>query len=247
MPRRVAALVSLLIVACGATASPETASAPAPTSEVAPEAGAAYLCGGFVLTPDLAGARDVGGLSSPSGALACGKVLRGPRLSSLGSAGCAELASRGIRTIVDLREASEREALPDASCAQAARTVLAPLPIPYSLSAADYVADLETDDSLRLVFQTLAAPETYPVYVHCTYGRDRTGVVVAVLLRLLGVSREDVMAEYQRTATAGLSTSPSSLAAVLDRIEATGGAEARLARLGLDPAAIARIRAVMQR
>ena len=210
---RVASLAWLLLVACGSPSSP-----PPPTSAdhpaAAPDAGAA-TCGGSAFTPDLAGARDLGGLSSAAGPLACGRVLRGPRLTDLTATTCAEFTSRGIRTVIDLRAPSEREALPDAACTREATTVLAPLPIPYGLSPADYLADLDTDDSLRAVFQTLARAESYPVYIHCTYGRDRTGVVIAVLLRLLGVRREDVMAEYQRTAAAGLTTAPASLTACL--------------------------------
>ena len=35
-----------------------------------------------------------------------------------------------------------------------------------------------------------------PVLVHCAAGKDRTGVGVALVLRLLGVSRDDVIADY---------------------------------------------------
>jgi len=39
-----------------------------------------------------------------------------------------------------------------------------------------------------------------PLYVHCLSGRDRTGVVIAALLRIIGVKEEDIIEEY------GLST-----------------------------------------
>lgn len=35
--------------------------------------------------------------------------------------------------------------------------------------------------------------------IHCAAGKDRTGISVALLLRLVGVSREDVLADYQLT------------------------------------------------
>ena len=35
--------------------------------------------------------------------------------------------------------------------------------------------------------------------VHCTAGKDRTGIVVAALLRAVGVTRADVLADYLRT------------------------------------------------
>ncbi len=35
--------------------------------------------------------------------------------------------------------------------------------------------------------------------IHCAAGKDRTGISVALLLRLVGVSREDILADYQLT------------------------------------------------
>jgi protein-tyrosine phosphatase len=50
---------------------------------------------------------------------------------------------------------------------------------------------------LREVLSTLAEPGTpWPVYLHCTSGRDRTGVVVAAALLLLEVPRRIVIEEY---------------------------------------------------
>jgi len=37
------------------------------------------------------------------------------------------------------------------------------------------------------------------VYVHCAAGKDRTGTFAAIVLMLLGVSKDDVMEEYLRT------------------------------------------------
>ncbi|HEY1970792.1 MAG TPA: tyrosine-protein phosphatase, partial [Pseudonocardia sp.] len=38
-----------------------------------------------------------------------------------------------------------------------------------------------------------------PALVHCTAGKDRTGVVVAVLLRAVGVSRAELLRDYRAT------------------------------------------------
>jgi hypothetical protein len=38
-----------------------------------------------------------------------------------------------------------------------------------------------------------------PVLVHCTAGKDRTGIVIAALLRAVGVTRADVLTDYLRT------------------------------------------------
>jgi protein-tyrosine phosphatase len=53
--------------------------------------------------------------------------------------------------------------------------------------------------SLKEVFTDLAKPENYPVYVHCTYGTDRTGIVIMLLQGILGMSSYDMMREYHMT------------------------------------------------
>lgn len=45
---------------------------------------------------------------------------------------------------------------------------------------------------LPISAMTESSPENYPVYLHCTYGLDRTGTVCY----LLGVSEQDVMRDY---------------------------------------------------
>lgn len=46
------------------------------------------------------------------------------------------------------------------------------------------------------VFRVLANPHSYPVIVHCTQGKDRTGLVTLLVLLLLGVDTEAIKADY---------------------------------------------------
>ena len=47
----------------------------------------------------------------------------------------------------------------------------------------------------RAMFRAICEGET-PLLFHCTAGKDRTGVAAALILTMLGVSRDDVMADY---------------------------------------------------
>lgn len=195
-----------------------------------------------IITCDVVNARDLGGMPlAPSGSVACGQVFRGPPLTQLSPSACAEAARLGIRTIIDLRVPGERSAVPDDPCV-AANIVLAPLPVPYMVSAENYIADFDTKESIARVFRTLADPAAYPVYFHCTWGRDRTGVVAAAIFLALGASPADIMAEYTLSkATVG--AYPASLQALMDEIARRGGIQAALRASGVTDADLTALRA----
>ena len=49
---------------------------------------------------------------------------------------------------------------------------------------------------LRSIVGTLESGIEYPLYVHCLSGRDRTGVVIACFLRIIGIKEEYILEEY---------------------------------------------------
>ena len=68
-----------------------------------------------------------------------------------------------------------------------------------------YAAYLERGASqLREALRALSRTETYPAVVHCTAGKDRTGVVCALVMNVLGVDDETIVEDY---ALSNLSTS----------------------------------------
>ena len=209
--------------------------APAPVTS--PSADGGCLDAPRVFANVVENARDLGG--SPG--VRCGQLFRGAVPSA--QPVCASFANAGVKTVIDLRVPSERQGDPDAACLSTqASMVLAPMPIPYNVSPSDYLADLDSP-AVRTVFAQLGDASAYPLFFHCTYGRDRSGVVAALILSSLGVSREDILRDYQRTTEDGLRTTPASLEAVLDEVDRRGGIEAHLTAIGVTPAELATLRA----
>ena len=58
-------------------------------------------------------------------------------------------------------------------------------------------ASLVGKSQIKAVFDVLAEVDYYPVYLHCSYGANRTGVVCYVLEALLGMSEEDCYREWE--------------------------------------------------
>lgn len=197
--------------------------------------------GTSVLTGHVTNARDLGGLPIVGGgSLACGAIYRGGPMKYLSPAGCESVELLELGTVIDLRIATEAAGTPTSDCVAAER-VAAPLPIPYDVSPDAYLRDLNETSSIATIFRTFGDPSAYPIYFHCTFGRDRTGVVGALVLLTLGVSREDVMADYLLSQSS-VGAYPDSLRAVLDEIEARGGPVQVLLEAGVTAEEIATLR-----
>lgn len=62
-----------------------------------------------------------------------------------------------------------------------------------------YAAVLESAAPLLVEVVRIVADAEGPVLIHCAAGKDRTGISVALLMRLVGVERDVVMADYVHT------------------------------------------------
>ena len=121
-----------------------------------------------------------------------------------------------IETIIDLRHPDElqdndtRGPLVDLvptrhmfSIINPEKTLLenrAELDILYGIgqSGPRYFAMLETSEPLwKQIIQTLINPDSYPILAHCTAGKDRTGIIAALILDLAGVDQNTISIDYE--------------------------------------------------
>ena len=174
---------------------------------------------------DLEGAhnvRDLGGLRAGSGRTRDGVLLRSDALDQLSAADVERLVGDvGLAHVVDLRSATERiergrgplgatpvrytevEVIgPDdlARRAEARAAAFAAGDPPAQVIADGYVELLDLGASaFAAAFGAIAAPGGTPALVHCAIGKDRTGVLTALLLDAAGVARDEIVADYART------------------------------------------------
>ena len=155
------------------------------------------VCGTFNL-------RDVGGYPTRVGGRVVWRTLfRSDSLHGLHSQSAAELARLGLRTIVDLRADIEVKQRPSAVAGVPARIVRAPVvrdptvlpPLADLASEYRYMID-ECGDSIGAAIRELCSPGALPALVHCAAGQDRTGIVIALVLDVLGVPDELIAADY---------------------------------------------------
>lgn len=165
--------------------------------------------------PDLANLRDVGGLATYDGRTTRpGRLLRSATPFFLDAQQASVVVRElGLRLRIDLRSRGEIANATSAALAETEREVLlAPLRSggpealpdlddPAAAMIAHYLRFLDyAKPSFAAIVAALTGPAQLPALVHCTMGKDRTGVVVAVLLSAVGVRDEDIVADYALTA-----------------------------------------------
>jgi protein-tyrosine phosphatase len=159
-------------------------------------------------------ARDLGGYPTADGRQTrWGAVVRSASLADLTEAGRAALADYGVRAIVDLRLPDElaREPNPfaepgDHSIAYTNVSIIDPgagFPPDTVTLAENYLWSLDRFRALMAAALTAVAdaPEG-GVLIHCAAGKDRTGLISALLLALVDVPAETIAADYALTAEA---------------------------------------------
>ncbi len=156
----------------------------------------------FIQIPGVYNTRDIGGYTTDSGkTLKQGMIIRGTEMDGMVEASYF-LSAKDVEMVqdqfsfvydMDLRHPSEVSEIKGSHLGA---------DVGYKCYGAPMYLNVFNDSYKQVVkniFSDLAKEENYPMYMHCTYGADRTGTFVYLLQGLLGMSEQDMVREYQMT------------------------------------------------
>ena len=160
--------------------------------------------------------RDLGGYPTTDGGMTrWGQLFRSDTLHELTEADLEVLREVGLASVIDLRTATElgrsgRGLLGEETVAYLHASVLqeeggesVAIPAPSDDDPAErYLWYLEVGrGALRDALGMVADPRNRPLVFHCAAGKDRTGVLAALILDILGVEHSVIVDDYAITAT----------------------------------------------
>lgn len=155
----------------------------------------------YVRTMDISGVqnmRDLGGLTTTDGkTIKYGIIYRSAHFDAITEKGKEQIKRLGVKTDIDLRGESSTVS-----------------PLGDNVQRLNYNAPYYVDETNGGVqcglngaesyvnefvkeFKACADPNNYPIGFHCSLGRDRTGTLAAMLYAVSGVSRYDIVKEYE--------------------------------------------------
>ena len=156
----------------------------------------------YVRTMDIDGVknmRDVGGLVTTDGkTIQYGIMYRSAHFDSITEKGKEQIKRLGVKTDVDLRGESNTVSPLGENVRRLNYNA------PYYVDEADgngiqsglHGAESYVKEFVK-EFKACADPDNYPIGFHCSLGRDRTGTLAAMLYAVSGVSRYDIVKEYE--------------------------------------------------
>ncbi|GAA0597108.1 tyrosine-protein phosphatase [Streptomyces crystallinus] len=161
--------------------------------------------------------RDLGGYRTEDGlTVRWGRLYRADSLGKLQGADWDRFLGLGIRTVVDLRYPWEIEGkgrVPEHPSLVYRNLSIEHRPYDQASLGADvetgrFLADrfLEVAhdgvEELREALRTIASPDSGPLVFHCASGKDRTGLLAALVLTLLGVPEDVIVEDFTLTGLA---------------------------------------------
>jgi len=163
--------------------------------------------------------RDIGGIpASGKRWIKEGIVFRSANPDRINKDDLEKLRSLNIRTVIDLRAPGEvsKRYLP----LDHADRLMLPLdfqqttrerlrPVIYQKDSETFISDISNaiyieilDASgpvIREIMEVLVSPERYPVLIHCQAGKDRTGIIIALIMLALGVERKLIINDFMKS------------------------------------------------
>ncbi|MBC2176854.1 tyrosine-protein phosphatase [Listeria booriae] len=162
--------------------------------------------------------RDLGGYVNTAGkTVKWGKLYRSSLLTNITEKDKDTLEKLGVSWICDLRSTSEIAAKPTPALAHIKNrhipigtaknesTESQKIDIPDDhrvyepLMGESYRVFAQSKDGFREIFNDIIEKEEVPFLFHCTAGKDRTGVLGALLLKLLDIPENTILADYELT------------------------------------------------
>lgn len=224
--------------------------------------------------------RDLGGYPHRGGGVTIWRaLLRADGLHHMTDASIVELAEMGVSTIIDLRGPNELAAHPNPFAGHLriryhnvplfdALAPIATANTTFDMAARYRDAVDRCGDRIAEVLTAIAEAEAGAVVFHCTAGKDRTGIIAALLLLAAGVPQDVIVGDYALTTTTAsvllvqlrtaaiangataeiiervLASEEQTMRQLLQHIEARhGGIDVYLVGIGLDRPAITKLRA----
>ena len=229
--------------------------------------------------------RDLGGYETADGRQTRWRTLfRAADIHALSSSDQSTLIDAGVRTVIDLRGSRElieaSSVFKDLSDVQYRphnmtgdalidRWGTIPVPADSSIRLSTMYSTVldERGEMIGAILEAVSQPGILPAVFHCTAGKDRTGVLAALLLGIAGVPHDRIVEDYALSARFLYGTStvppdgsgadkfppfdeyqamwcpPAAMGLTLDHLESKyGGIEAYVKSIGVDDTTVARIR-----
>ncbi len=167
----------------------------------------------FIDIPNVFNFRDIGGYPTKDGrSTRWGTLYRSGELHRLDAIGVDRLRTAiGLRTEVDLRWADDLEragtlgplvesGIDRRHIPLGSAEILKDIP-PLPIELAYLPIAARSGPAVVSVARTIGDESSHPIVIHCSAGKDRTGVFIALLLALLGVDDELIVDDYALTAS----------------------------------------------
>ncbi len=149
--------------------------------------------------------RDIGGYkNNEGGIIKLGKLIRSNLPINLSNKDISIINKMGINTIIDLRSYEEIktrksifEGNKDFNIYHIGMNIGKDIPEKEEFVSKSYIEMLTLQKEIKKIFEILSKSDR--IIYFCNAGKDRTGVITALILKLLGVSEKDIIDDYMYT------------------------------------------------